>query len=123
MIPHDYCNSIGFFPFKSFALRGDILERLSVIVRAEAKKKKFKITEDMLSIAGASKKQMEEILLHLGYKIIGYNKTDKEDQITQNQVTPIFEKNKKIKKTNKEKNIKLDSNKNSPFEVLSKLRI
>ena len=68
-ISNDFYKSIGFYPFKTIAIRVDILERLKAIIRNEAKENKFQINEAMLSIAGVNKEQMEEILVFLDYEL------------------------------------------------------
>ncbi len=125
-VPNDYFKLIGYMPFKSIALRVDILERLSAIIRNEAKKVRFKINEDMLSIAGATKDQVKEILFTLGYKIIEEVKSNKLEILI-----PIFIKKKVIKnmkginknKFKKNKHFKKSENLDSPFQILKKLKI
>ena len=45
-----------------YYLDSDIAERLSALIRAEARTGKFKINDSMLSISGSTKIQMEDIL-------------------------------------------------------------
>ena len=119
--------SIGFFPFKTIAIRVDTLERLKAIIRNEAKENKFQINEAMLSIAGVSKEQMEEILVFLNYEIEEKLKIDNEDS------AEIFFKKKKSNKLYKsrsnkktklrrEKGNKKENDNNSPFEILKTLK-
>ena len=49
-------------------MRVDMAERLSAVIRAAAREGKFQITEEMLSLAGATRPQMEKILEDLGYR-------------------------------------------------------
>ena len=126
-ISNDFYKSIGFFPFKTIAIRVDILERLKAIIRNEAKENKFQINEAMLSIAGVSKEQMEEILVFLDYEVEEKLKTDNEDS------AEIFFKKKKSNKLYKsrsnkktklrrEKGNKKENDNNSPFEILKTLK-
>ena len=62
---------IGFVPLGDLALRADIAERLSALIRVEARSGKFRINDAMLSIAGATKIQMEKILYDLNYIKVG----------------------------------------------------
>ena len=121
------------------ALRADIAERLSALVRIEARTGQFKINEAMLSIAGSTKIQMEEILYDLGYSKCGEEPSTLADQIP----IIIFEKkrksfkskvkkiNKKILKSKNDKVKKIAKTKNkvkfpdplSPFAILKSMKI
>ena len=121
------------------ALRADIAERLSALVRIEARTGQFKINEAMLSIAGSTKIQMEEILHDLGYLKCGEEPSTLADQIP----IIIFEKkrksfkskvkkiNKKILKSKNDKVKKIAKTKNkvkfpdplSPFAILKSMKI
>ena len=90
-----YYKAIGFVPLGKLALRADIAERLSALIRAEARGGKFKINEAMLSIAGSTKIQMEEILYDLDYIKVAEEPSELVDQIP----IIIFERKKKIIKT------------------------
>ena len=56
---------VGYIPCGDIGLRLDIYERLSALVRNEAKKTKFKITEEMLSIAGATKDNLKDFITNI----------------------------------------------------------
>ncbi|MDB9915787.1 helicase-related protein, partial [Alphaproteobacteria bacterium] len=94
-VTQSYYRAIGFVPLGKLALRADIAERLSALIRAEARGGKFKINEAMLSIAGSTKIQMEEILYDLDYIKVGEEPSTLVDQIP----IIIFERKKKIIKT------------------------
>ncbi len=93
-IKHGFYRAFGFVPFTSLALRADITERLSALIRTEARNGQFKINDTMLSIAGATKNQMEEILYDLGYSKCGEEPSTSADQVP----IIIFEKKKKVAK-------------------------
>ncbi len=138
---HEYYRAIGFVPLGKLALRADIAERLSALIRVEARKGKFKINDTMLSIAGSTKIQMEEVLYDMGYIKAGEEPSNLVDQVP----IIIFDRKKKILKTkskifnekikksrNNQKNIKSSPKKQnkeklpdplSPFAVLKSMKI
>ena len=56
--PKDWYNIIGYSKLGDRVMRVDMVERLLALIRIAARDGSFKITEEMLSIAGASKEQM-----------------------------------------------------------------
>ncbi|MDC1087408.1 helicase-related protein, partial [Alphaproteobacteria bacterium] len=78
---HDFYRAIGFVPLGDLALRADIAERLSALIRIEARSGKFRINDAMLSIAGATKIQMEKILYDLNYIKVGEEPSNLTDQV------------------------------------------
>ncbi len=138
---HEYYRAIGFVPLGKLALRADIAERLSALIRVEARKGKFKINDAMLSIAGSTKIQMEAVLYDMGYIKAGEEPSTLVDQVP----IIIFDRKKKILKTksktfnekvkksrNNQKNIKSNLKKQnkeklpdplSPFAVLKSMKI
>jgi len=132
---HDFLRAIGFVPLGDLALRADIAERLSALIRLEARSGRFRITDAMLSIAGSTKIQMEKILYELNYVKVGEEPSNLADQIP----ILIFERkknNKKIKTKHlsqkKDKLFTSKSKKNlknekkldplSPFAILKSLK-
>ncbi len=132
---HDFLRAIGFVPLGDLALRADIAERLSALIRVEARSGRFRITDAMLSIAGSTKIQMEKILYELNYVKVGEEPSNLADQIP----ILIFERkknNKKIKTKHlsqkKDKLLTSKSMKNlknekkldplSPFAILKSLK-
>ena len=91
---HDFLRAIGFVPLGDLALRADIAERLSALIRLEARSGRFRITDAMLSIAGSTKIQMEKILYELNYVKVGEEPSNLADQIP----ILIFERKKNNKK-------------------------
>ncbi len=93
-VKKEFYRALGFVPLGNLALRADIAERLSALIRIEARNGQFRINEAMLSIAGSTKIQLEEILYDLGYSKCGEEASALADQVP----IIIFEKKKKVKK-------------------------
>jgi len=120
----DFYFFIGYIPCGDIGLRLDIYERLSALVRKEGKKARFKITEEMLSIAGATKDCLKVFITNnMKYKLLKTNNSENDQEY-------FFQKSNKIKKfkiskkstikKNKINSIKL--NKDSPFYILKALK-
>ena len=138
-VKKEFYRALGFVPLGNMALRADIAERLSALIRIEARTGQFKINEAMLSIAGSTKIQMEEILYDLGYSKCGEEPSTLADQVP----VIIFEKkrksfkskakkiNKKTLKIKNDKVKKIPKTKNkaklpdplSPFAILKSIKI
>ena len=65
-----------------------MVERVSALVRAEARNGPFKMTDDMLSLAGVSRDEMKEMILDLGCKILSEEASDDPEKPS----VPIFER-------------------------------
>ncbi|MDC0093891.1 helicase-related protein, partial [Alphaproteobacteria bacterium] len=114
-INYEYYRALGFVPLGNLALRADIAERLSALIRVEARTGKFKINDAMLSISGSTKIQMEGILYDLGYIKVSEESSTLVDQVPIN----IFERQKKkSQKTNKIVNLR--SQKKQNFKINKK---
>ncbi|MDC3096077.1 helicase-related protein [Alphaproteobacteria bacterium] len=123
-IKEDFYFFIGYMPCGDIGLRLDIYERLLALVRKEGKKEKFKITEEMLSIAGSTKDFLKDFITSkMKYKLL---RTDN----SENDQEYFFQKSDKINKFKntkkpKIKNTKVNSiklNKDSPFYILKSLK-
>ena len=77
--PNDWYNKIGYSKLGDRVMRVDMVERLLALIRVAAREGTFKITEEMLSIAGASKEQMSKVFLDLGFE---NTDKDKKNEIT-----------------------------------------
>jgi hypothetical protein len=87
---------------------------LSALIRLEARKGKFKINDAMLSIAGSTKIQMEEVLYDMGYIKVGEEPSSLVDQVP----IIIFERKKKIIKTRGNSyNEKVKKSKNNQIKI------
>ena len=140
LLSNQWYNKIGYAILGDRVMRVDMVERLSAIIRASARNGTFNISEEMLSIAGATREQMSKILDSLGYISVRNNEINDNDIPAET----IFKKNIKRKKhiSNKRniksknfKNNKLKASKpkkiienkkilnpNSPFAVLSNIK-
>ena len=70
-VPDDYWLAVGYRRLGQRIMRVDMVERVAMLVRAAAREGAFKITEDMLSLAGATRDQMGLMLLDLGCVVVG----------------------------------------------------
>ena len=66
-----YWLATGYRRIGSLVIRVDMAERMCAAIRAAAREGDFRISEEMLSLAGATKEQMEEMILDLGYRKTG----------------------------------------------------
>ena len=123
-VKKEFYRALGFVPLGNMALRADIAERLSALIRIEARTGQFKINEAMLSIAGSTKIQMEEILYDLGY-----SKCGEEPSTLANQVPIIiFEKKRKankpkVKNFNKKTHISKIYKEKKPSKIQNKEKL
>ena len=116
-VKKEFYRALGFVPLGNLALRADIAERLSALIRMEARNGQFRINEAMLSIAGSTKIQMEEILYDLGYSKCGEEPSTLADQVP----IIIFDKKRKVfKPTVKKINKKTLKSKNDKVKKFSK---
>ncbi len=69
-------------------MRVDMVERVAALVRAAARAGQFKITDEMLSLAGVSREQMARILSDLGCRQVSEEPSDDPEK----PATPIFER-------------------------------
>ena len=120
----DFYFFIGYIPCGSLGLRLDIYERLSALIRKEGKKTKFKITEEMLSIAGATKDCLKDFITNkMKYKLLTTENSENDQEYFFQKINKIN----KLKNTKKSKikNTKVNSiklNKDSPFYILKSLK-
>ena len=138
-VKKEFYRALGFVPLGNLALRADIAERLSALIRIEARNGQFRINETMLSIAGATKIQMEEILYDLGYSKCGEEPSTLADQVpiiifekkrkafkpkvTTFHKKTVKSKDKKVKNFSKTKNIEKSPDPLSPFAILKSIKI
>ena len=114
-VKHEFYRALGFVPLGNLALRADIAERLSALIRIEARAGQFRINDTMLSIAGSTKMQMEKILYDLGYVKCGEEPSTLVDQVP----IVIFER-KKIDRKFKEKNFNKKNVKSKKYKAIEK---
>ena len=70
-VPDLYWLAIGYRRLGQRVMRVDMVERVAMLVRTAARAGQFKITEDMLSLAGATREAMGLMLLDLGCHVVG----------------------------------------------------
>ena len=143
-VPDDYWLITGYRRLGTKIMRVDMVERVSALVRAEARGGPFKMTDDMLSLAGVGRDEMKAMILDLGCRII----SEEPSEDPEKPAVPIFERvrrkrhnagdNQAKSKAQKPKHKKPHQNKgkphskakaaakepdpNSPFAVLASLK-
>ena len=70
-VPDAYWLAVGYRRLGQRVMRVDMVERVAMLVRTAAREGHFKITEDMLSLAGATREQMGQMLLDLNCVVVG----------------------------------------------------
>ena len=70
-VPDAYWLAVGYRRLGQRVMRVDMVERVAMLVRVAARQGQFKIAEDMLSLAGATREQMAQMLRDLGCVIVG----------------------------------------------------
>ena len=94
-VPDLYWLAIGYRRLGERVMRVDMVERVAMLVRIAARDGPFKITEDMLSLAGATREAMGLMLLDLGCRVVG-------EETAEDPTKPaiqIFEKQRKLRVT------------------------
>ena len=143
-VPDDYWLITGYRRLGTKIMRVDMVERVSALVRAEARSGAFKMTDDMLSLAGVGRDEMKAMILDLGCRIVSEELSNDPEK----PAVPIFERvrrkrhnagdNQAKSKAQKPKHKKTHQNKgkpnqkaksatrepdpNSPFAVLAALK-
>ena len=97
-----YWLATGYRRLGDRVMRVDMAERLSAVIRAGAREGKFQISEEMMSLAGATRDQMAAILLDLNY--LKVEEIPSEDP--EKPAIPVFER--------KQRNRKPDQNADAP---------
>jgi ATP-dependent RNA helicase SUPV3L1/SUV3 len=92
-VPDLYWLAIGYRRLGQRVIRVDMVERVAMLVRTAARAGPFKITEEMLSLAGATREAMGMILLGLGCKLVGEDAAEDPTK----PVIQIFEKQRKTR--------------------------
>ncbi len=70
-VPDLYWLAIGYRRLGQRVMRVDMVERVAMLVRAAAREGQFQITEEMLSLAGATREAIGSMLLDLGCRVVG----------------------------------------------------
>ncbi|MDC0062882.1 helicase-related protein [Candidatus Puniceispirillum sp.] len=70
-VPDAYWLAVGYRRLGQRVMRVDMVERVAMLVRTAAREGHFRITEEMLSLAGATREQMGLMLLDLNCVVVG----------------------------------------------------
>ena len=70
-MPDAYWLAVGYRRLGQRVMRVDMVERVAMLVRTAAREGHFRITEEMLSLAGATREQMGQMLLDLNCAVVG----------------------------------------------------
>ena len=95
-VSDEYWLATGYRRLGGRVMRVDMAERLSAVIRAAAREGKFQISEEMMSLAGATRDQMIEIIVDLNY--IKVDEVASED--LEKPPIPVFERKKRNPKPN-----------------------
>jgi len=98
-VPDAYWLAVGYRRLGQRVMRVDMVERVAMLVRTAARKGSFKIAEDMLSLAGATREQMGQMLLDLGCVVVGEEPAEDADK----PALQIFERKRKARPARNDK--------------------
>ena len=92
-VPDLYWLAVGYRRLGQRVMRVDMVERVAMLVRTAARDGHFKITQDMLSLAGATREQMGQMLIDLGCVVVG----EEANEDSEKPVLQIFERKRKAR--------------------------
>jgi len=92
-VSDDYWLAVGYRRLGQRVMRVDMVERVAMLVRTAARDGQFKITEDMLSLAGATRDQMGRMLLDLNCVVVGEETSEDPEK----PALQIFERKRKTR--------------------------
>ena len=87
-VADDYWLVSGYRRLGTKVMRVDMVERVSALVRAAAREGQFKMTDDMLSLAGVSREEMKAMILDLGCRIV----SEEPSEDPEKPAVPVFER-------------------------------
>ena len=87
-VADDYWLITGYRRLGTKVIRVDMVERVSALVRAAARAGQFKMTDDMLSLAGVSRDEMKAMILDLGCRLV----TEEPSEDPEKPAIPVFER-------------------------------
>ena len=91
-VPDLYWLAVGYRRLGQRVMRVDMVERVAMLVRTAAREGRFKITEDMLSLAGATREQMGQMLLDLSCVVVA----EEVIEDTEKPAIQIFERKRRM---------------------------
>ena len=97
-VPDAFWLAVGYRRLGGRVMRVDMVERVAQIVRTAAREGQFRISEDMLSLAGATRDQMAAMLLDMNCKIVG----EEPDEDPERPPIQIFERMKRQRQGNRQ---------------------
>ena len=97
-VPDAFWLAVGYRRLGGRLMRVDMVERVAQIVRTAAREGQFRISEDMLSLAGATREQMAVMLLDMNCKIVG----EEPDEDPERPPIQIFERMKRQRQGNRQ---------------------
>ena len=92
-VPDRYWLAVGYRRLGQRVMRVDMVERVAMLVRTAAREGSFKITEDMMSLAGATREQMGQMLLDLNCVVVGEEASEDPEK----PALKIFERKRKAR--------------------------
>ena len=87
-VPDEFWLAVGYRRLGGRVMRVDMVERVAMLVRVAARDGQFKISEDMLSLAGATRDQMAAMLIDMQCRIVGEEPAEDPEK----PVVQIFER-------------------------------
>jgi ATP-dependent RNA helicase SUPV3L1/SUV3 len=87
-VPDDFWLAVGYRRLGGRVMRVDMVERVALVVRNAAREGQFRINEEMLSLAGATREQMGAMLVDMNCKIVG----EEADEDPEKPAIQIFER-------------------------------
>ena len=87
-VADEYWLVTGYRRLGTKIMRVDMVERVSALVRAEARNGPFKMTDDMLSLAGVSRDEMKAMILDLGCRLV----SEEPSEDPEKPAIPVFER-------------------------------
>ena len=128
-----YYLALGFVPLGNRAVRADILERVAVILRQQAKAQPFVLEDKILSLLGLGYEETKIILGEIGYieeqSVAGKRMFKRKSQRGQSRRKKGGYRSKQVDKTKSYQNQIVskekgqNANSNSPFAILKNVRL
>ena len=87
-VPDEFWLACGYRRLGGRVMRVDMVERVAFVVRNAAREGQFRMNEEMLSLAGATREQMAAMLLDLNCKVVG----EEPDEDPEKPPIQIFER-------------------------------
>ena len=87
-VPDEFWLATGYRRLGGRVMRVDMVERVAFLVRNAAREGQFRITEDMLSLAGATREQMAAMLLDMNCKVV----SEEPDEDPEKPPIQVFER-------------------------------